>query len=453
MTVKIISVLFALLINICTNNSYASNTTSDLIDVGLSTVNLDLPKGVPLGGFGQSIRRVEGGIDLKNKYPYCYFFKPNEGVLDPVHVRTMALRKDGKLIVFISMDVVGITRDFVSALVKRLKDYGITNDNLNFSATHTHAGPGALSHRFLLGVMAADIFNKKVFNHVMQKVEQSVIKAILNLEPSYLYDLTYKTIGLQRNRQKRTGHFDPNARLLLAKNIKGDWLGGIINYAIHGTFYLGKNLKLSADVPGAMVHALENEFNSLNMLTKVKPTFLFINGAEGDVAPKRIGGRGNIAAMGNSITQQTRQHMNQIRPILNPKISFKRKKVFVGVPRLNLKNCFTSPKINKFLPKFLNIPLFKAFPMTSYLSTVTIGDLTMMTWPGEPTTSMGYKLQDIAIKAGHLNPWVFGLSNDHLSYFTTKKEYTSGNYESCSSFYGYKGGKRILKKFSTMLAK
>jgi neutral ceramidase len=446
MITKIITALCMFLLSI---SIFAS---SDLIDVGFSTVNLDLPKGVPLAGFGQMERRVKGGIDLKNKYPYCYFFKPNEGVLDPVHVRSMALRKDGKLTVFVSMDIVGITKDFVTSLIKRLKDYGITKDNLSFSATHTHSGPGALSHRFILGLLAADIYNKKVFNHVIQKVEQSVIKAILNFEPAYLYDLKFKTTDLQRNRQNKPGHYDPHARFLLAKNIKGDWMGGILNYAIHGTFYLGNNVKLSADAPGALIHALENQFKSLNMFSDVKPTFLFINGAEGDVAPRRIGGRNNIAAMGTSISIQTMNHLDQIRPILNPQIKFKSKKIFVGIPRLNLKHCIGSPKYNRFIPKFVNIPLIKIFPMKSVLSTVSIGDVTMLTWPGEPTTSIGYQLRDIAKKAGRNNTWVLGLTNDHLSYFTTEKEYKSGKYESCHSFYGYKGAKRILKKYAKMLS-
>jgi neutral ceramidase len=447
MTKKLLTLLITMMLSI---SSFAS---TDLIDVGLSTINLDLPEGVPLSGFGQPSRRMKGGMDIKNKYPYCFFFKPNEGVLDPVNVRTMALRKDGKLVVFISMDVVGITNDFVKVLVKRLKDYGITRDNLNLSGTHTHAGPGALSHSFVLGLIAADIFNQKLFNHVMLKVEQSVIKAILNLEPAYLYDLTYKTAGLQKNRRGHPGHFDPNARLLLAKNIKGDWLGGIFNYAIHGTFYGGSNLKLSADAPGAMVNALENQFNTLNLFSNSKPTILFINGAEGDVAPHRVGGRNNIAAMGTSISSQTMENLPNARPVLNPKIKFNQEKVFVGIPRLNIKKCIDSPKFSKLIPGFLKLPLIKLFPMKTVLSTVTIGDLTMMTWPGEPTTTVGYQLADMAIKAGHKRPWLLGLTNDHLSYFTTKAEQKEGGYEACSSFYGHKGTKRIIKKYSKMLTK
>ena len=447
MTIKIITILCTYML------SFSTFASTDLIDVGLSTIDLDLPEGVPLSGFGQPSRRMKGGMDIKNKYPYCFFFKPNEGVLDPVQVKTMALRKDGKLVVFISMDVVGITNDFVKVLVKRLKHYGITRDNLNLSGTHTHAGPGALSHSFILGIIAADIFNQKLFDHVIAKVEKSVINAILNFEPAYLYDLTYKTAGLQKNRRKNAGHFDPHARILLAKNIQGDWLGGILNYAIHGTYYGGSNMKLSADVPGALSNGLEKQFHSLNMLKKNRPTFLFINGAEGDVAPKRIGGRNNITAMGNSISTQTMNNLDKARPILNPQISFKQEKVFVGIPRLTIKKCIDSPKFSRFIPGVLKIPLIKAFPMKTVLSTIKIGDLTMLTWPGEPTTSVGYQLRDAVIKTGNKRPWLLGLTNDHLSYFTTKKEYKEGGYEACSSFYGHRGTKRIIKKYVKMLTK
>lgn len=48
--------------------------------------------------------------------------------------------------------------------------------------------------------------------------------------------------------------------------------------------------------------------------------------------------------------------------------------------------------------------------------------MTFLSWPGEPSTQLGYDLQDMARKLGAVDPVVLGLANDYMSYFTTKAE-------------------------------
>ena len=426
------------------------NQTSDSVSIGLSTTDLEPLAGTPLAGFGSPKRRVKGFIDLKGKHPYSFFFAPSKGQLDPIYTRAMVVRKNNKLVVFVSADFTGITSDFVNELAKRLKPYGVTRDNLFVSGTHTHSGPGALSKRFALAILAADLFNKKVFNHIMGRVVSNVEKAFSLVQPAYLYDLTYKTINLQKNRRERPGHFDSNARLLLAKNLQGDWLGGILNYAIHGTALGGSNLHFSGDVPGAIVSTLEIEMSKLNLLTDKLPTVLFINGAEGDVAPIR-GGLEGMKEISTSFAAQTLAVLDKARPVLNPIISYQTKRIWVGFPKVNIKACIDDKKLRKFISKFLSVPLVPLMPMKASISQVNIGDLTFLTWPGEPTTDIGYQLQQLAKDSGREYPWVLGLTNDYLAYFTTKEEFKNGGYEACSSLYSYRGGRRILKNYKKIL--
>jgi hypothetical protein len=84
--------------------------------------------------------------------------------------------------------------------------------------------------------------------------------------------------------------------------------------------------------------------------------------------------------------------------------------------------------------------------------TVRIGHVVMMTWPGEPTTSLGLALKDFAYKVGAKKAWVLGLTNDHLSYFTTPEEYAEGGYEACMTFFGRNSSVNILEAHQLLLS-
>ena len=71
--------------------------------------------------------------------------------------------------------------------------------------------------------------------------------------------------------------------------------------------------------------------------------------------------------------------------------------------------------------------------------------MVMMSWPGELTTNMSYELMNMAYDNGAKEAWTLGLTNEHLSYFTTSSEYERPEYEACANFFGRQGGKRIIK--------
>ena len=68
--------------------------------------------------------------------------RPNQGVLDDLHVRCLLLRQGRVLGGFVTLDVCMLAAEFVEELVQRLKDAGFRHArNLIFSATHTHTAP------------------------------------------------------------------------------------------------------------------------------------------------------------------------------------------------------------------------------------------------------------------------------------------------------------------------
>ncbi len=82
---------------------------------------------------------------------------------------------------------------------------------------------------------------------------------------------------------------------------------------------------------------------------------------------------------------------------------------------------------------------------------VSVGDILMMTWPGEASTQVGFDLHNAARSLGYDKTWILALAKDYKAYFTTKGEYAEGKYDSCSSLFGWKGTERIRARYVEIL--
>jgi hypothetical protein len=87
------------------------------------------------------------------------------------------------------------------------------------------------------------------------------------------------------------------------------------------------------------------------------------------------------------------------------------------------------------------------FPDSAPLTQVRLGGrrgLTMMSWPGEPTSELGLQMREAAEKLGARDSWVLGLTNGHQGYFTSPWDFELGGLEACLNFYGREGGRRVV---------
>lgn len=418
-----------------------------------AAVALDLqPKvGIPLAGYGSKLRRLKP-FDWKNEFPHSFFFKPSEGVHTPIRSKVLFLKKRNRNLVFISLDTIGVEKRFVKDLVRELKSHGIREAELIVSGTHTHSGPGTLSRTLPLELVATDLFIGKNYRHILNGVRASVLAAKDALEPVELFKTSFQAEGIQKNkfRYEDQEHYDKNANFLLARSkATRHWLGGLLNFAIHGG---GMPIELplySSDFPGQLEIQIESKLSAMNPAGAPRPAVLFMNGAEGDVAtPDR--GIAHIEDLGKEFARQADAAFSadRLAPV-RPDFEVERRRIWLGVPGSPLKYCVGGLFAKSPVP--LRVPLLGFVGQFSYITRVSVGDITMMTWPGEPSTSLGLALKAQARKRGHADPWVLGLTNDYMTYFTTKQEYFEGAYDSCSSLFNWRGGKRILSAYDKML--
>ncbi|MFZ4713437.1 MAG: neutral/alkaline non-lysosomal ceramidase N-terminal domain-containing protein [Bacteriovoracaceae bacterium] len=420
--------------------------------VGMASLDMKPKIGIPLAGYGDALRRIPDYVDWKFKYPDATLFKPSEGYHSQIRAKTMALKKGDRFLVFVSLDTIGIEEDFIHDLSLNLEQYGIKESDLFVSATHTHGGPGTLSHRFPLWLIAVDFFRQKNYDYILEMVTKNIEEALASLQPAELYKTSAQIQGIQRNKWRKLDTFDNKASFLVAKSkATGTWMGGLVNFAIHGGTMPIELMLYSSDVNGAIEKELENLFDQKNLYATQTPVFLFLNGAEGDVGA--TGGRSveMVDEIGKKFITSAANAFSSDKLIpVKSEFSSTKKRFFMGFPASPIKYC-GSGWVAK-LPSWVKVGLFPLLPDKSTISQAQLGDITFLTWPGEPSTQLGWDLKDAARKQGSTDPWVLGLTNDYMAYFTTKEEFKEGSYDACSSLYGWKGGNRVIEAHKKLLA-
>lgn len=454
---------YALLLIVAFNSSYAnaplSSPNDDQLRVGVSSLNIEPQVGIPLAGYGSKERRLPEFMDWRRRFPHSFFFRPSEGTHTPIRSKAMVLRKGDRNLIFVSLDMIGLEHRFIKDVADRLAPLGVDEQDIVMSATHTHSGPGTLTRRIPLALIAVDIFKRENYEYVLAKVVQNIHVALFLAEPAELLTSSFVAEGFQKNkfRRKDEEHYNKKASFLLARSLAdGRNMGGLVNFAVHGGGMPIEHLHYSSDFPGQIEINIENNLARKNTETLGdranyvdRPTMLFMNGAEGDVATP---GRGIelIEQLGVEFARQAEGALNDLRPV-EPEFSVARKKVWLGIASSPLRYCIGDGSKRKYKQIPLRFPLGALFPNSAYVSAVRIGNITMLTWPGEPSTTLGYRLQGVATQEGFDDSWVLGLVNDYMTYFTTKEEYHEAQYDSCSSLFNWRGGDRILDAHRALL--
>ena len=183
------------------------------------------------------------------------------------------------------LDLVICDEALTRAVLARVAGLGITRDTLLLCATHTHSGPGGFSDTCLAEAIATDHFRPEVFERIVGAASEAIGSAHAAAVPA--------KIGFVRARDA-----DAEGRPMLAKNrsaresesvdreilgIRLDARDGgrrialVLNAAVHPVWGRPKDLVFSPDLVGRIERAEAIADGA---------TVVFVNGAEGDVAPR-----------------------------------------------------------------------------------------------------------------------------------------------------------------------
>jgi neutral ceramidase len=410
----------------------ASAACPDCVKAGAARVDLAVPPGTPLAGYGDRARRLLVP-DIFDRHPHAFWFRPSEGWHHPLAARALVLEGGGRRLTWLTVDLVAVDRSFTARVKQALEQAGLAPGSLILSASHTHSGPGAFMESGVLGLIAVDRHDPEVRDALVGSLVDAVRRADATKVPARIGSATVTGPALTRGRLGRP--IDREIVMLKVASETGAPIAGVWNYAIHGTMLPGVNLRFSGDVMGIASRELEQG-------TGVPA--LFVNGAVADVSPSRHGEIESEGA-GRELAAAVRSAWDAAEPAGPASLTLSSTAVQLPSPFLSVRNCTAS-----WVPRWLTAPLGAVLPAEAELTAGRLGDVAWVTVPGELQSMLGESIKR-AGRPGLARVVVAGLSNEYLGYFLTPTDYRRVTYVSCASLYGPDAGERLARAAETLI--
>jgi neutral ceramidase len=404
--------------------------SSESLSVGFSVIDITPPTGLYMCG----------SLDPRT----------NQGMLDPLQIRTMVVESQGRKVAIVGADIIGLPRSFVDPVIAAIASQtDIPAQAIIVSASHTHNGPYTQERLYSHSVIDSDYLET-----LSVKLIASVVEANAALQPATVHigrSLVHHGQHHRRVLNKKDGKamntwmpaalndldvcpqilgsvgpIDPELWVLRFDDLEGNPLGIFFNLSLHAN--ARGTLLWSADYPGVVAAHVRATLGE-HVITVYTP------GACADINPVRGSGDDAWQAVADNIAEQTLDAARRARPLPTPVvINSIRRDISVprrdpatqppeAIERLNWggkggRTDHFAPRLEQLrtLPKMTTVPV----------SALHIGPFAIATNPGELFVEHG-----LHIKAGSPFPHtvVAELTNDSIGYQPTRRAFELQGYE------------------------
>lgn len=375
-------------------------------------------------------------VDITPDTPqWLHGFAPRQstGVRDHIYHRIAAM-DDGSLAFYlVSSDICTISSAFYRDFCVRLEgETGIKPEQVWWSTTHTHSaphvGPQELGTLFFGGALGdrSTTEDTAYWEKVNRGLIDGIKEAREKLEPARLgIGIGEAHANINRRQRKPDGTTvlgenpdgptDRQLGLIRLERPDGSPIGLIANYAIHGTCLHGGNTMITGDAPGWASSYVEE---------KLGVPMLFLNGAEGNIAPLPTVGNNLDDPRIKSFDETLGEPIVALNKAINAStgdVRLATSRILIDTPRKEglgwidtLTEFATTSPEGKSL---VRVPVY----------TLTInGDTVIWAAPIELFCEIAI---NIRAASPFKNTLYFGLTNGSLLYMPTKAAFAEGGYE------------------------
>jgi hypothetical protein len=381
---------------------------------------------------------------------YAARMKPSEGVEQPIYARALVLEDSkGQKGVFVSIELVGVTRDFTESIAARLKaKWGVERSGFLLVATHTHCGPAVDgSIPGLLPLTDEDaLVIKRHTEKMADLVCSAVDEAMTRLEPVRLSygrgqaDFAFNRRVFTSNGVdfgvNPEGPVDREVPVLRAESLKGEVRAIVFGYACHATTLGGDFNRVHGDWPGAATKYLETVYPGA--------TAFFLTGCGGDANPQPRGKISDVDAhgleMAGAVAGIVSRPMTEISGLF--KATFEYAQLELDTPpgrevfleRLKSSDIYVQRHARRNLDRLdrgETLPRAYAEPVQIW----RFGkDLTVVAMGGEVVVDYALRLKR-ELSSERL--WVAAYANDVFAYIPSARTLLEGGYEAETSMLFY----------------
>ena len=444
----------------------------DDLRLSMAFGELFAPLGISTAGYGQTI----GDDDPKS--PFAKGFRASKEILHPPAVRVIHLLKGDRRSLWVQTDLIGIYYLFYERIADMVQDRtGVdVRESMILMANHTHAGPGRLVN-FVVGGMFADAYNEVFFEKIMMSIAEPIIEALsAEATPVKFGHHFVQDVQIHKDRRCENPEYtnDTMAVLRFDDAASGKTRAVVLNYAMHGTVFAVKDGKLSGDAPRAVELKVEE-------IIPDSPLVMFVQSWGGDMAPHETEIEGHkdeyeadfepkldeLEAIGRRAAEKILSIWDEIQMDTEIELDFTNEVIPIGYEQLGYTEEVFSYEFGgafcggtgSYCPgteKEPNMDFCLGIPEEYALSSLRIavmrlGDLLIVTLPGEPLTTLGeYLLDKVSAAFPNVSPLLFGYAQDYSGYLLMPDDWYAGGYEAASNFWGPFQGQYIADRAASV---
>lgn len=396
-------------VNAITPDKLASQLTA-----GSASVEIKAPTNTPLAGYSA-------------RDP-----KENNGALEKIYAKAITIANNTKTVTLLTAEILLPLEELINAIVAKT---GLARNDIYFTATHTHSGPGGYAHGIVEESSMGD-FSHKQFTMLVDALSSAVLKSRTDMQPvtmkysrlvlsdKYAAQLIYNQLA----DDVTTGSDSHNSihvmELINNENVPGNKrIATLLTFSAHPTFLGRDNQKVSGDYPGALTKALEK---------KLGGNVMFSVGAVGGMLPA-----GNSKKTVKSIENQIKQ-LNNMGNDLSSTIADALLKTTDGsdltgsgkikkITRWQTDNSSIQSEIVSVLLPFPNYRLtdnLRLSPLLvnvimhdndTFMHAVKIGKLVFLSYPADYSGELAGSLEQWA-NDQDVYPWATSFNGEYLGY-------------------------------------
>ena len=406
--------------------------TAYALEVGVATVDITPPLGMPMRGY--AARK-----ELSN------------GIWDPLYVKSIVFDDGKKRVSFVVLDLIGLPPKGVRERISRKADKELQISNILFLAVHTHAGPD----------LKPDLPSKE--NPWLPTLERNIYKVIKNAVKSkspVTVEIGYGSADISYDRRvvnpdgtvemlwrnpdrKKNTPVDQTIGVAGFKAMDGKWIAILVHHACHPVIFEGSNLKYSAEFPGFMRKYVEQHLGG---------TCLYLQGACGEINPYDRPRESNqdtyskVKQTGIALGKEVVHIAESMKPVKEDKLTLR---TYELINELKYRFDLKDEKVKEFYIKQRGEKYYEELirdrPSLIKAETpiVLLGE--EIAWVGFP----GEFFDDFQIALRKRSPiphtFFLGYCNDVFSYFPTIQAASEGGYGASYSTYVEVGaGERLV---------
>jgi hypothetical protein len=350
---------------------------------------------------GASKKKITPTPDMGPVYRAGYKMGEAErltGIVDDTFLRCLTVENAATRIIFVSLDLIGLFRDFTDELAAIITKRGIEAGNLLVATTHIHSGPDTM------GVWGPSFdtsgYNDRYGEFLLQTAADAITESLASARQAtgHLF-WEEKNLGIANYREPDELSL---ALWCLRFEADGETIGSLISYTAQPELAPRHDDKISAGYPGEACRILDEKLGGIT---------LFLLGACGGMEPEGCEQGYELGhAYGRKLADEVLRGIKIARPIAGSALKVETREIGLAVE---------NPGFQLMMEAGVIRTSQKPPNARTTISKVAIGDIAIFALPGE-------SFPGIVAGIGEKGHALFiNQVNDSLGYFIPPEQFRS----------------------------